>query len=173
MIPAALFPLAHKVAGYAIYVLAGGAVAEVIDFTHTITLGTVLLAVVIGAIASLMTIRSKVASVWREEAEGAEKRLEQEKRSRAEFDRQQQELRHDLKDKIAGLTAQLKVMEAKTDLSAALESIREMNAELATNVAAQIADAMVANGERSEARDARTHELLEAIRDRLPDEKAA
>lgn len=156
--------------GYAIYAMAGTAIASIVDLTTTVTLGSVLLAVLVAAIAGFMTIRSKVARVWRDEADGQRARadrvqaeLEQERTDRAASDREQQEIRQELKAQIAAL-------DAKTDLTSALETIRVMNAELAGSIATQIAEVMSVGAQRSEDRDLRTHGLLEEIRDRLPDD---
>jgi hypothetical protein len=166
-----LLPLVHKMLGYAIFAMTGTALATVVDFSKTVTLGSVLLAVLIAAIAGGMTIRSKVARVWRDEADGQRARadrlqadLEQQKSDRVASDREQSEARSELKAQIAAL-------EAKTDLTGALEAIRVMNADLASAFATRIGEAMAAGAQRSEERDVRTHELLEAIRDRLPDEE--
>lgn len=170
---AQLLPLVHRMLGHSINLLAGVGVFTTIDFTHQVTLGSVILTAFIVAIAGVFTVRSKIANIWREEAEGeraAKERLQEEltleRADRAAFEKEQQELRHDLKDKIAGLASQLKVMEAKTDLTAALDAIKQMN-EHTTGV---IADAMARGSELSQQRDEQTHHLLEEIRDKLPSE---
>ncbi len=158
MIARQMLFLLHRSLGHLTGLLASLGVATAIDFNHTITLGSVLIAFIIIAIAGVFTVRSKIASIWREEAEGeraAKDRLEEmlakERAERAHIEREQQELRHDLKGEIATYRSQLKVMEAKTDLTAALESIHMMNAA-------------------AQGRDERTHDLLIEIRDKLPDE---
>jgi len=155
--------------------LASLGVFTAIDFSHTITLGSVLLALIIIAIAGVFTIRSKIATIWREEAEGEKSKAErleaivaQERSERSTFEREQQELRHTLKGEIAALQAQLKVAEAKTDLTTALEAIRIMNADLAQSVSGSILQMMRTSSTLSEEREERTHHLLVEIRDRLP-----
>ncbi len=146
-----------------------------VDFNHTITAGSILIAFVIAIAAGAATIRSKIAAVWREEAEGqraAKERLQEtllkERADRARFDREQQDLRHGLKSDVAALTAQLKAMEARTDLTVALEAIREMNAALAEQVGGSIITVLKELANISEGRDAGFHDLLTEIRDKLP-----
>ena len=168
--------LAHKTLGHGMYVFAAIAVGAATDFSSSITLGSIIITVAILGFAGVFTVRSKIAGVWRDEAEGqraAKERVEDllaaEKESRGLFDRQQQELRHELKGQVAALAAQLRVMEAKTDLTAALDAIKQMN-EHTTGV---IAKAMQHGSELSERRDEQTHHLLEEIRDKLPSEPIA
>jgi hypothetical protein len=171
-----LLILTHKTLGHLAVVMAGAGIFTAIDFNHTVTLGSVLIAVVLAAIAGLFTIRSKIANIWRQEAEGERARadrlqeeLTEEKASRALFEREQQELRHDLKDQLAQCKAQLKVMEAKTDLTVALEAIKALN----EHTTESIVSAMHRTSLLSEQRDNKTQELLEAIRDKLPSEPIA
>lgn len=153
---------------------AGGAVAAV-DFRDEITVGSIIIGAVVIVIAGLFTIRAKIANVWREEAEGeraAKERVKTnliaERADRAEFEKTQQELRHELKNEVVGLRTQLEVMEARTDLTAALESIQAMNEQTVVLIASQVSEARVVDRQASEIRDAQTHTLLEEIRDRLP-----
>jgi len=165
---APLLPLVYRMTGHAAGLLAGSGVVAAVDFRDQITLGSIIVTCVLVGIAGLFTIRAKIANVWREEAEGeraAKERLqdelEAERQARVEFDKQQQELRHDLKGEIAALKAQLQVMEAKTDLTAALETIRQMNESTVAAVSTAIRQGL-------EDRDQRTHTLLVEIRDKLP-----
>lgn len=172
--PPDLLILAHRILGHlAITVTASAGVFTAIDFSHTITLGSVLIAFIVIAVSGVFTVRSRIAKIWRDEAEGEravrqrlERELAEEKTSRAQFDREQQELRHDLKDELAQCKAQLKVMEAKTDLSAALDAIRAMN----EHTTEAVVSAMGQTSKLSEERDGRTQALLEEIRDKLPNE---
>ena len=107
-----------------------------IDFKGSITLGSIIVALLVAATAAFFTIRAKIASTWREEAEAQEARgdrlqeeLLAERADRQVFERQQQELRHQLKDDISGLRAQLKVEEAKHDLGALREKMQSFHAE--------------------------------------------
>lgn len=113
-----------------------GSVFAQVDFSHTITLGSILLGIVIAAAAGLITIRSKVATVWQQEANGYREQAQRigeellaEKSSRAKFEREQQELRHALKDELAAVKAALKVEEAKHDLSTILERMQGLHSE--------------------------------------------
>lgn len=171
-----LLPLVHKMAGHAAVLFAGIGGLVAVDFRDQITTGSIIVSVVIIVVAGLVTWRSKVATIWREEAEGqraAKERVQADLAAalleRADFAREQQDLRHNLKDTIAAQTMQIRALEAKTDLTAALASIREMNegtvAAVSSAVSAAITEGIRASG--SEARDVRTHELLEEIRDRM------
>ncbi len=169
--------LLYRALGHATGLLTSLGVVFAVDFNHTITLGSVLTAFIVIAIAGVFTVRSKIATIWRQEAEGeraSKQRLEEtlasERADRVLFERQQQELRHDLKGEVVACKAQLKAMEARTDLTAALEAIRVMNADLAQGVADSILLAMKVGSGLSEDRDHRTHSLLTEIRDKLPTE---
>lgn len=175
-----LLSLLHRSLGHANGLLAGLGIYTAIDFRGSITLGSILIAVLIAALAGFFTIRSKIAVIWRQEAEGErairlrlEHELAKEKADRAAFDREQQELRHDLKDDIASYKAQLKAMEAKTDLSAALEAIRAMNEGLAGSIVELLEKRDSTVVAAMESRDAETHRLLQEIRDKLPSEPIA
>lgn len=157
--------LLHKSLGQATGLLATFGLFTAVDFNHTITLGSVLIAFIILAIAGVFTIRSKIATIWREEAEGeraakerAEEALIRERGDRVVFERQQQELRHDLKNEVAGLKAQLKAVEARTDLSSAITAIKDMNQDSLT---------VSLDAHRA------TQDLLKEIRDKLPSEPIA
>lgn len=174
--PAQLLLLAYKTLGHIGIVLTGAGVFAAVDFTHTVTLGSVLIIIAGSAIALIYTARSKVARVWRDERDGeraakerAQEELAEERASRAVFEHEQQELRHDLKNEIVACKAQLKVMEAKTDLTAALDAIRAMNEQTADAVVT----AMHKTSLLSEQRDGKTQVLLEEIRDKLPGEPIA
>lgn len=155
-----MLPLLYKMLGHftVLTTAVGSLVAVDINFRDQITLGSIVVTICIICVAGIITIRSKIATIWREEAEGeraAKERLQEElneqKLAYKEFEKQQQELRHDLKNKIAELATQLKVMEAKTDLSAALESINKI---------------AIAQEDGHH----QTHNLLIEIRDKLPSE---
>lgn len=157
--PSPVLVLVYKMLGHlAIYsAITGWILAIDIDFRGQITLGSIIIATLVIFIAGLFTIRSKIAEIWREEAEGerqakerCQEELNKERLSRADFEREQQEIRHELKNQIAALTGQLKVMESKTDLTAALDALNEIAAQ------------------QHDGHDA-THRLLEEIRDKLPD----
>lgn len=160
-----LLPLIHKMAGHAVNFLGVGGLIAAISL-HDGAIVAMAIAVVIVA---LVTARSKVGTIWREDAEGQraakEHALEQlglERKERAEFDKQQQELRHDLKNEIATLKMQLQATEAKTDLTSALDTIQRMNKTAVRTVTDAIADAL-------KQRDGEIHAVLVEIRDKLPD----
>lgn len=179
-----LLPIVHKMLGHSAMLVSGFGALAVVDFSHTVTLGSILIAFIILIVSGIFTVRSKIATIWRQEAEGeraAKERLEEqlaaekagraedmaaEKLDRAAFEREQQELRHDLKDELVACKAQLKVMEAKTDLTAALDAIQAMNAHTTDSIVA----AMHKTSLLSEQRDGKTQTLLEEIRDKLPEE---
>lgn len=168
-----MLPLLHKTLGLAGGLLASWGVFASVSLGNNIEVGSILIAAVIAAMAGVFTLRSKVADVWRQEAEGertARQRIEQEladaAADRAKENEEQREIRHELKSRVAALEAQLKVMEARTDLSAALDAIRQMNDDRTHQVVSTMRD----TASLSEQRDQRTHELLEQIRDGLPAE---
>ncbi len=175
--PSSVLFILYKALGLSIGLLTSAGVVFAIDFNHTITLGSILTAFVVIAIAGVFTVRSKIATIWRQEAEGeraAKQRLEEalaaERADHLTFERQQQEIRHDLKGEVVALKAQLKAVEAKTDLTVALEAIRVMNADLAETVATSIVRVIQEWNTKSEERDGRSHILLAEIRDKLPEE---
>ncbi len=146
--PSAVLFILYRALGQVTGLLTSAGVLFAVDFNHTITLGSILTAFIVIAIAGVFTVRSKIATIWRQEAEGeraAKQRLEEalaaERADRLAFERQQQEIRHDLKGENVALRAQLKAVEAKTDLTVALEAIRVMNAELAEHVSGAIMQA--------------------------------
>lgn len=150
-----------------------GLAAE-IDFSHTITLGSVLVAFVVLAIAGIFTLRSKIANVWRQEAEGeralrerAQEELNNARQERQSFEREQQELRHALKNEVVGLKAQIKVLESRTDLSSALDAIRDIG-DHGTAVSRELVAVIKSWNDLSVERDNETHQLLKEIRDKLP-----
>lgn len=166
--------IAYKALGFSAVIVTGAGLFAAVDFNHTITLGSILIGIIIVVVAGIFTLRSKIATIWREEAEGeraAKERLEvelaNERADRIEFERQQQDLRHDLKNELATCKAQLQVMEAKTDLTIALDAIHDMNEQTVTKISTAIADIFV---ERSKQEHAKTHDLLREIRDKLPTE---
>lgn len=175
--PGSLLPLAYRMLGHFAFITTGAGLFVTVDFSHTITLGSLLIGGMVLVMAGVYTVRSKIATIWREEAEGeraakerCHEELLQERTSRAEFEKQQQELRHDLKNELAGVRAQLQVMEAKTDLTTALDAIRQMNESSVTAISAAVTAGISDVSSRSESRDGRTHRLLEEIRDKLPSE---
>ncbi len=175
--PSAVLFILYRALGQATGLLAGVGVVFSVDFNNTITTGSILIAFIIAVAAGSFTVRSKIATVWRQEAEGErakadrlEEMLTKERADRVLLERQQQELRHDLKGEVVALKAQLKAVEAKTDLTAALEAIRQMNAALAEQLSESIVSVLRELAAVSERRDAGFHSLLTEIRDKLPNE---
>lgn len=171
-----LLPLIYKTTGHVVYLITGFSVVATIDFQDKITLGSILTTAVLISVAGLFTVRSKIANIWREEAEGeraAKERCLHEiselKAERAAFERDQQEIRHDLKDQLAAARAQIKVLESKTDLTEALGAIKDIG-EHGTAVSRELVETIGSWNEQSIVRDERTHVLLEEIRDKLPAE---
>lgn len=127
-----------------------------VDFRDQITLGTLITTAVVIIIAGFFTIRSKIAATWHDVADAKEaankilqKELSDEQLARVIFEKEQQELRHNLKNEIAARDLQLKSLEAKTDLTTALNALRDI-------------------GLAQEKGNKETHALLAEIRDRLP-----
>ena len=179
MVSSKLLVLAYKLLGLTNGLLIGVGFFGAIDFKGTITLGSVMLGFIILIIAGIFTVRSKIASIWREEAEGeraSKERLEailaHERTEHAAFELEQQELRHELKNQIAECKAQLKVAESRTDLTAALEAIRDIG-EHGTRVSRELAELIGGWNKSSVKRDEATHKLLAEIRDKLPSEPIA
>lgn len=148
----------------------GFLVPATINFANTISLGSVLLALLGVGIAGIFTIRSRIATIWRQEAEGerasrirVQGELAEAQAALVKSEHDQRELRHALKNEIIGLNAQLKVMEAKTDLTAALEAIHQMNEASTT----KIVSAMDHNAVETAKRDGAMLGLLAEIRDNL------
>lgn len=149
MLPAALLPFFHKLAGHAAVLVGGAGTVAAIDFRDEITLGSVTATATVVAIAGLFTIRSKIAAVWRDEAAGQKERadrlqgeLDAEKADRAEFERKQQDLRHALETQIAELTSQMKILEAKTDLNALVETIKHTNETTVLAISREVSKAV-------------------------------
>lgn len=175
---AAVLFILHRALGQFTGLLTSAGVIAAFDFNHEVTLGSILTAFIVIAIAGVFTVRSKIATIWRQEAEGeraAKQRLEDaltaERSERALSDRQQQEARQDLQAEVVALKAQLKAVEARTDLTAALETIRVMNADLAGNISGAIIHVIQDWNAKSDERDQQTHTLLSEIRDKLPTEE--
>lgn len=173
----ALLIVVHKTLGHWIGLLAAVGVFADINFQERLTLGSIITSVIIIVIAGVFTIRARIATIWREEAEGeraAKERLQEELAAahaeRAEFEKTQAELRHELKNQIVALQAQLQVLEAKTDLTGAVERITATSEASGERVATQLADFIKTVAGRSEERDAAIVSLLQEIRDKLPSE---
>jgi hypothetical protein len=126
--------------------LFSGSVAAVFaqaDFSGTITLGSVLLAVVVLVAAGFFTVRSNVAAVWRQEAEGQKARADRADEHALEIQAQmlaereehqallarerdeQQVVRHNLRNELAAVTLQLDAEKRKPDLSVLVELQKE------------------------------------------------
>ncbi len=124
------------------------------DFSGTITLGSIILGIVVLIAAGFFTIRSNVASVWRQEAEGWKENAkhEAERREAAVAEMQSQldaerEVRHELKNDLAACQALLSIEKAKPDLSLIIETTRENTAN-AMQVVTTMFDGVTANQAR-------------------------
>lgn len=177
MIDAAVISKAALLAGFAGFV----SVFAQVDFKGTITLGSILLGIVIAAAAGISTVRSKVSSIWREEAAGwrekaerLEEALAAERAGRATDEREQQDLRHQLKGELAALNAKLKVEEAKHDFGVLIEKMQELHTEAMTVMASKtvtavtdISSAIGDLGRRIDTGQAEQRQLLVEIRNAL------
>lgn len=104
------------------------------NFSGTITLGSILLGIMVLVAAGLFTIRSNVAKVWREEAEGQKERSD---RLQEQLD-EEREVRHALKNELVEKQALLLVEQAKPNLevvAAAQKQTLEVLTQLATAAA--------------------------------------
>jgi hypothetical protein len=124
----------------------GAFVAET-QFSPTITLGSIIVGVVVIVVSGLFTIRSNVAKIWRETAEGERERgdqLEQKLKQQEEIHleekkalndqiirerEEQQTIRHDMRNELATITLQLDAEKAKPDLSMILAQSKEQYAQ--------------------------------------------
>jgi ABC-type multidrug transport system fused ATPase/permease subunit len=130
--------------GWAGILIAAGAVSSLlasIDFTSTVTLGSVLTAAVVVIASGIFSFRNNMKSFWRnlaverqEEikvlteklAESEERYRELQTQSREEAMRiaeEQRSVRHDLKGQLAAVNKLLEAEHAKTDLSALMEQL--------------------------------------------------
>jgi biopolymer transport protein ExbB/TolQ len=113
------------------------------NFSGTVTLGSILLGIIVLVVAALFTIRSNVASVWRQEAEGQKAAVARERQERdeavAEMQHQldeEREVRHELKNELAAANALLLVERNKPDLSIVAETQKQTLAVLTQLAAA-------------------------------------
>lgn len=156
-----------------------------VDFKGTITLGSILIGIMIAGIAGFATIRSRISSIWREEANGWREKADRQEQELAAkqaemtaFAHDQQELRHQMKGEIAALTARLKVEEAKHDLGVLLERMQDLhNAAMAAmgastiSAVSDISAAIHELGGRLDRGQAEQRQLLQEIRDSLRGER--
>lgn len=115
------------------------------SFSNTITLGSIILGIIVLVVAALFTIRSNVASVWRQEAEGWKERAESERHDREEREKelqaqldQEREVRHGLKNELAGIRAELAIEKAKPDLSLIVEQGKQNYAAAMTQITSMV-----------------------------------
>ncbi len=104
------------------------------NFSSTITLGSIILGIIVLVVAALFTIRSNVASVWRQEAEGWKARAEE---MQLKLD-EEREVRHELKNELAGCRAELVIEKAKPDLSLIVEQGKENYANAMRDITAMV-----------------------------------
>src|SRR5215471_475232 len=121
--------------GFATCGAAGGALAADLHFSDTITVGSIIVAALVIVLSGLFTLRNNLRSFWHDlaeermaEIEALQTRLKEREeeiaRDReaargelAKHTEEQRTLRHELKNEIAALNAQLTVAHARTDLS--------------------------------------------------------
>lgn len=115
------------------------------NFSNTITLGSIILGIVVLVVAALFTIRSNVAKIWREEAEGWKSSAlhERELREKSVLDRareldEERDVRHALKNELAATKADLAVEKAKPDLSLIVEQSKENYANAMRDITAMV-----------------------------------
>lgn len=129
------------------YVLAG------IQFSNTITVGSIVVAALVIVLSGVFTLRNNLRSFWRGLAEERgeqvtvlettlkerdEKIRELQDQARADMEKfadEQQAVRHDLKNQLAEQRALLTVEKAKTDLSALLELLGKQHGEAMEQIA--------------------------------------
>jgi ABC-type multidrug transport system fused ATPase/permease subunit len=130
--------------GWAGLLIATGALGSLlasIDFTSTVTLGSVLTAAVVVIASGIFSFRNNMKSFWRNLAverqeeikvlteklsESEERYRELQTQSREEAMRiaeEQRSVRHDLKGQLAAVNKLLEAEHAKTDLSALMEQL--------------------------------------------------
>jgi hypothetical protein len=156
-----------------------------VSYSGTVTIGSILFAIAVAALAGMYTIRAKVATVWKEEAIGYEAQAERLKdeittlqADRASFDLEQQELRHGLKDNLAAVKAALEVEKAKHDLTSVITSLQEMHTEAMHEIyktATEATGALQASQEAllagQQAQMAVLTEIRDAVRENRPQEQ--
>lgn len=128
-------------AGLLIAASAIGSLLASIDFTSTVTLGSVLTAAVVVIASGIFSFRNNMKSFWRNLAverqeeikvltdklsDSEERYRELQQQSREEAMRiaeEQRSVRHDLKGQLAAVNKLLEAEHAKTDLSALMEQL--------------------------------------------------
>lgn len=172
--------------------LGSASVFAQVDFSHTITLGSIILGVLLTAVAGLFTIRTQVVNVWRQTAEGRLERIKEleidakdaereHALALATLEREQLDIRHDLKAELAACKAELTIEKAKHDLGSVIEQMNNLHHEAIIEMRksqgesdSTVAAALVELGGRVEAGQAELHTgqqqtlgILTDIRDAL------
>lgn len=124
------------------------------SFSGTITLGSIILGILVLIAAGFFTIRTNVAKVWREEAEGQKERAD---RLQEQLDAER-EVRHGLKSELAASEAMLTAERAKPDLSVVATAQAQMM-EVLTQLAAASA--------RADTTDSKLEQIHELVNSRL------
>lgn len=119
---------------------------------QSVYIGATLLGVAMFALAAFFTVRSKVAEVWRQEAEGWREKSDGLEATLTREREEQRDVRHALKQEVGTMKALLAVERAKTDLSGVMELL-------------------AAESERAATRAERIVEALEAVATKLNGEK--
>ena len=131
-----------------------GGVLATVQFTNTVTTGSIITAAVVIVLSGLFTLRNNLRSFWHDLAveRGAQveeqqtrihdleveilKLHEATKDELAHHLDEQRILRHELKGEVAALKAALQVEQAKTDLSTLMEQLAGQHREAMTNISA-------------------------------------
>jgi len=134
-----------------------------IQFSNTITVGSIIVAALVVIASGLFTLRNNMRSFWRnlaeergEEIKVLEKHLREREDARAQDAEEQRAIRHELKNQIAELNANLRVEQTKTDLSALIELLAKQHTEAMTQFSTIIGLLATANGESGGAGTERT-----------------
>jgi hypothetical protein len=155
-----------------------GLIASV-QFTNTITVGSILTAALVIVLGGLFTLRNNMRSFWKDLAEeraakiaDLEEDMRQDRATASEellaahdqmakFAEEQRVIRHELKGEVAALKASLQVERAKTDLTALTQMLGEQHTEAMERVATGI--------EQQQEIIQQQRELIELFRDPGPE----
>lgn len=109
------------------------------QFNNTITTGSIIIGAIVLFGAGLFTIKSHVASDWRQEAEAQHARADRLQEESNAQTIEQQKMRHDLKEELATARAEILLLQTKTDLSAHEEMATQRNKAIVAALDAIIA----------------------------------
>lgn len=139
--------------GWALAVWGVSGILAVVQFSNTITVGSIVIAAAVVVLAGVFTLRNNVRSFWRGLAEERAEKItsleqvvkeretqvrilqEQSRAEMASYAEEQRIVRHELKNQLAAAMATLQVEQAKTDLSALLELLAKQHSEAMAGIA--------------------------------------